>query len=32
MIEEIKNFDIKVFLAFQRVIHQYDYQKMELIE
>ena len=32
MIEEIKNFDIKVFLAFQRVIHRHDYQKMELIE
>ena len=32
MIEEIKNFDIKVFLAFQRVIHREDYQKMELIE
>ena len=32
MIEEIKNFDIKVFLAFQRVIHRNDYQKMELIE
>src|SRR5699024_3561607 len=29
MIEEIKNFDIKVFLAFQRVIHRHDYQKME---
>ena len=32
MIDEIKNFDIKVFLAFQRVIHRHDYQKMELIE
>ena len=32
MIEEIKNFDIKVFLAFQRVIHRHDYQKMEFIE
>ncbi|MGI6011496.1 MAG: HD-GYP domain-containing protein [Ruminococcus sp.] len=32
MIEEIKNFDIKIFLAFQRVIHREDYQKMELIE
>lgn len=32
MIEEIKNFDIKVFLAFQRVIHREDYQRMELIE
>ena len=32
MIEEIKNFDINVFLAFQRVIHRHDYQKMELIE
>ena len=32
MIEEIKNFDIKVFLAFQRVIHRHDYHKMELIE
>ncbi|MGI6006970.1 MAG: HD-GYP domain-containing protein [Ruminococcus sp.] len=32
MIEEIKNFDLKVFLAFQRVIHREDCQKLELIE
>ena len=32
MIEEVKNFDIKVFLAFQRVIHQKNYQDLALVE
>lgn len=32
MIEEVKNFDIKIFLAFQRVIHSGDYKKLILIE
>ncbi len=31
MIEEIKNFDVKVFLAFQRVIHCKDYKIFELL-
>lgn len=32
MIEEIKNFDMKIFLAFQRVVHRENYQEMILIE
>jgi len=28
MIEEIKNFDIEVFLAFQRVVHEGSYKKL----
>ena len=32
MIEEIKNFDMKIFLAFQRVVHREDYQQLVLIE
>lgn len=32
MIEEIKNFDMKVFLAFQRVIHRENFQILELVE
>lgn len=32
MIEEVKNFDIKVFNAFQNVIHEIDFNKIEIIE
>lgn len=32
MIEEVKNFDIKIFLAFQRVVHSGDYKELILIE
>lgn len=32
MIEEVKNFDMKVFLAFQRVVHRENYQELVLIE
>ncbi len=32
MIEEIKDFDVKIFLAFQRVLHQYEEPELRLPE
>lgn len=32
MIEEIKNFDLKIFLAFQRIVHTEKYKELVLIE
>lgn len=32
MIEEIKNFDIPVFLAFQRVVHEEEYKNLVFLE
>lgn len=32
MIDEVKNFDIKIFLAFQRVVHRGAYKALTLIE
>jgi len=30
MIDEVKNFDMKVFIAFQRVIHEIDFSKIKI--
>ena len=28
MIDEVENFDMKIFLAFQRVVHEVDIEKI----